>query len=123
MFEAVTAQQIGLTVGGIGTIAFIVWQAWTKVRQQLKEDSKGDSIDKKIADFNNTLQQSAERLTTKLDTIQKENNDLVARCAQVSAELLIAKKEVADLTEEVEKHVARIRYLEDILKQKGVNYV
>lgn len=126
MFDAAsveTYKQIGLSTGGLGVLAYILWQVWTKVRQQLKEDSKGQKIDDRIDSYTEKLQKTADNLITRLDTLQTQNNDLVFKSAQLSAQLAIAQSEAADLKTEVADHISRIKYLEELLMTKGISYV
>jgi peptidoglycan hydrolase CwlO-like protein len=115
-------QKLGIGGGSFAVIAYVIWQSWIKVRQQMKEDSKGDKIDQRIDAYSDVLQKTIDKLVTKIENLQNQNNDLVTKAAQLSAELIVAHKEIDDLQRELNAHIVRIRYLEQTLKDHGVEY-
>lgn len=116
-------QKLGIGGTSIAAIAFVIWQVYLKIRQQLKDDNKSDKIDERIDKYSLTLQATVDKLVTKIETLQNTNNDLVMRSAQLSADLSIAHKEAEDLKLEIQQHINRITYLEGVLKDKGISYV
>lgn len=114
---------VGISVPGIGVIAFVIWQSYLKVKQQMKEDSKGDKIDDRIDKYATNLQTTVDKLILKIDDLQKSRDSLVTQCAQLTADLTIAKHEADSLKFELTKNISRNQYLEGLLKDKGINYV
>lgn len=116
-------KSFGGTVAALGVIAAVIWRSWIMVKTQMKEDSKGAKLDERLDSYTDNLQKTVDKLVTKIETLQTQNNDLVMKSAQMSAELVVAHAEAEDLKAKVEDHIARIRYLEDTLNKAGVTYV
>jgi hypothetical protein len=114
---------LGLGGSSIAVIAYVLWQLFIKIKGQMKEDSKGDKIDDRIDKYSATLQQTIDKLVIRIDDMQKVRDDLVVRSAQLAADLGVAKTECAALKIEVDAYIERVKYLEGILDEKGINYV
>jgi len=104
--------------GGAVLIPFLLYQMW----KMWKEDRKGNNIDARIDAYGITLQSTIDKLAKKIDDLSAIKDKLVTDNAIFSAQLIVAKRELEEATEEIKIHVARIKYLESVLKEKGIAY-
>lgn len=99
-------------------IPFLGYQIW----KILKEDRKGNTIDARIDAYSVTLQATIDKLVKKLEDLGAMKDKLVADNAMFSAQLVVMKKELEDAKEEIDTHIARIKYLEKLLQDNKVAF-
>lgn len=107
-------QKLGF--GGLVALPFIAYQIY----RLFKDNNRGDKIDARIDAYGQNLQNTVDKLVKKLDDLSLIKDKLVADNAIFSAQLIVAKKELEDAAEEIKIHVARIKYLEGLIKEKGI---
>lgn len=114
-----TAEWKSLGLGSLVIVPFILYKIW----QLWQQDRKGKTVDDRIDAYSQKLQSTVDKMAAKIEELQVIREKLVTENAMFGAKLTLALSEVEDLRKEVEKHILRIKYLEGVLKDKGVTYV
>jgi hypothetical protein len=103
---------------GIPVLLFVFYQIY----RLWKGDRKADTVDARIDAYSQRLQIELDKMGGKLDDLQKIRDGLVKENAAFSAQLTQAQLELSLMKDSANRHVDRIRYLEGLLKEKGISF-
>lgn len=121
--DAELLKTLGIGGSGVGIVAVILWRFYVTFKQQQREDNKGETLDARVDKFTSNLQGTIEKLSVTLSGLQKEQNEMVRKLAIAEADLIIARGQIELFKNQEDKSSTRIRYLEGLLREKGVAYV
>jgi hypothetical protein len=113
------AEWKSLGLGSLIIVPFVLY----KIYRLWQEEKKGKNVDDRIDAYSTKLQSTVDKMAAKIEELQIIREKLVTENAMFGAKLTVALSEVEDLRKEVEQHILRIKYLEGLLKDKGVTHV